>query len=317
MNTKRMFSVIINLILATGLTSNLFAATELAPGAQPQVSIDPKGIVRVAFGRNDSIFCSTSINSTAVFSKPIFVGRITGMHLGMGRGPQIASSSLKTIITAMDKSGDIHFFQLDHRNGQWVRKGMVNDVRGSAPEGLMSIAADNKDNFYAVWLDLREERMNNIYFSALSPTKKGWTENRLVYRSPDGHVCECCKPNIAVNNTRIALMFRNWIGGSRDLYLISSINNGRTFSPAQKLGSGTWPLKGCPMDGGGIAFTKGGTIITAWTRQGAVYTCHPGQLEQKLSNGKYTGLVTPSLNHQALVSFQEGENVKIIENLHQ
>ena len=48
-------------------------------------------------------------------------------------------------------------------------------------------------------------------------------------------------------------MFRNNVNGSRDEYLVESRDGGRSFAAARKLGSGTWPLNGCPMDGGGLA----------------------------------------------------------------
>ena len=84
------------------------------------------------------------------------------MHLGMSRGPQLASSANYSIITAMDKAGDIHWFRLNHSSKEWKDMGTVNDLKGSSPEGLMSIAADKKDNFYAVWLDTRNGNRNQV-----------------------------------------------------------------------------------------------------------------------------------------------------------
>jgi hypothetical protein len=49
------------------------------------------------------------------------------------------------------------------------------------------------------------------------------------------------------------VMFRNLINGNRDLYLIESIDNGKTFGQATKPGNGYWKLNGCPMDEGGLA----------------------------------------------------------------
>lgn len=285
----------------------------LSAGIQPQVSIDTKGIVRVVFGRNDSIFCATSINQGKTFSASIWVAKVKEMHIGMGRGPQIASSVKFSVITAMDKSGEIHFFQLDHKNDKWVSKGFINDTKSSAPEGLMSIAADNRDNFYAVWLDTRQDKKNNIYFSSLMSAESKWSKNKLVYLSPDSHVCECCKPNLAVSKGKLAIMFRNWLGGSRDLYLVKSDNQGKTFEMAQKLGLGTWKLNGCPMDGGGLAFDDHGKIQTTWQREGIIYTCTPGDKEVKLAAGRGCVMAHNSKNNQWVVAYQEGENAKLVE----
>ena len=85
-------------------------------------------------------------------------------------------------------------------------------------------------------------------------------------------------------------MFRNWLKGSRDLYLITSVNKGKTFSEAQKLGLGTWPLKGCPMDGGGLSIDSEKYIRTAWQRDGIVYYAEPGKAEEKVGEGRGVGM---------------------------
>ena len=97
------------------------------------------------------------------------------------------------MITAMDKAGDTHSYLLKHQSGDWKSASTVNDIKGSAPEGLMALTADKDDNFYAVWLDTRLAQKNNIFLSKVNGSGK-WSKNKLVYQSPEGHVCECCKP---------------------------------------------------------------------------------------------------------------------------
>ena len=61
------------------------------------------------------------------------------------------------------------------------------------PEGLMSLAADDNNNFYAVWLDLRLGQKNNICFATLKGNKK-WTSDKLAYMSRESRVCEYANP---------------------------------------------------------------------------------------------------------------------------
>jgi hypothetical protein len=280
----------------------------ISKGQQPQISMDNAGIIRAVFGRTDSIFCSTSSDKGGSFSKPVLVGVVSKMHLGMARGPQLASSAHYSVITAMDQKGDIHFFVLNHKNGQWQNKGLVNDIKGSAPEGLMNIACDNRDNFYAAWLDLRLNKRNNIYFSSLPAGHTRWLKNKLVYRSPDEHVCECCRPSIAVKGSKVAIMFRNWLNGSRDLYLATSTDMGRAFNAAIKLGAGTWKLNACPMDGGSLNFNADNTINTTWQRQGTVYYCKPGENEKELGKGRDCSISTNAT--RTLVAMGNAGNLK-------
>jgi len=280
----------------------------ISRGQQPQISLDNNHVLRVVFGRNDSIFCATSTDMGALFSKPVMVGAIPQMHLGMARGPQLASSAHYSVITAMDKTGNIHYFVLDHRKGTWQNEGLINDTKATAPEGLMNIACDSQDNFYAVWLDIRLNKHNNIYYSSLPAGQAKWLKNTLVYRSPDEHVCECCRPSVGVKGSKVAIMFRNWLNGSRDLYLATSSNMGRTFGKANKLGNGTWKVNSCTMDGGSLDFNADNTINTAWQRQGYVYYCQPGESEKQLAKGRDCSISTAQ--NQVLVSMSDGGELK-------
>ena len=266
-----------------------YPQTVIGVGEQPQITVDLSGTIRLVYGKEDQIYYSRSLDDGKTFSQPVLVGRISEMHLGMTRGPQFASSRDFSIVTAIDKKGNIHASKLDHKSDTWEKAGNVNDTYGTAPEGLMSISADDKNNFYAVWLDLRENRKNNICFASFNG-KGSWSKNEFAYRSPESHVCECCKPSIAVKGNNVSIMFRNWLKGSRDLYLTKSVNKGKTFSEAQKLGLGTWPLKACPMDGGGLSIDSENYIRTAWQRDGIVYYAEPGKAEEKVGEGRGVGM---------------------------
>lgn len=101
----------------------------IAAGSQPQISTDNKGIIRVVFGRKDEIFCATSNDKGATFSQQVLVAQVPKMHLGMSRGPQLASSNNYSVITAQDESGNIHWYKLDHLSNHWKTMGVVNDLK--------------------------------------------------------------------------------------------------------------------------------------------------------------------------------------------
>ena len=61
----------------------------------------------------------------------------------------------------------------------------------------------------------------------------------MIHTSPDTSVCQCCKPSVVIKNNHIYVMFRNWLNGNRDLYLIQSDNSGTSFGTVQKLGIGS------------------------------------------------------------------------------
>ncbi|WP_198952504.1 hypothetical protein [Mucilaginibacter sp. MD40] len=308
---KRILPVLLLTLIFFSLTSLSNSVTGvIGAGAQPQISVDKSGVARIVYGTADKIWCVTSNDHGLTFSKPVMVAEVKDMHLGMSRGPQLASSKNYSVISAMDKAGNIHWFKLRNTSQKWQDMGIINDLKGSAPEGLMSIAADDEDHFYAAWLDIRTGKHNQIYFSSLSGKSLKWSKNSLAYQSPDQHVCECCKPSIAVHGSSVAIMFRNWLNGSRDLYVTRSSNSGQTFSAAQKLGLDTWKLNGCPMDGGGLVIDTSNTVQTTWQRKGAVYYCQPGQPEMYVGNGRSCAIAISGTS--SFITYQNSDTVKLV-----
>lgn len=282
----------------------------IAAGQQPQITIDDLGIIRIIYGNGDKIYCATSVDNGLTFPAIQLIGEIKDMHLGMSRGPQAASSKNFTLVSAIDKKGLVHIFQLNHQSGKWTKQSLANDVAGSAPEGLMSIAADQHNNFYAVWLDNRNDKNNKICFAKTTDQGSSWTKNKIVYQSPDKTVCECCKPTIAVSQSKVFIMFRNWLNGSRDLYLLQSGNKGTTFNTAVKLGYGTWKLNGCPMDGGGLAVNKKYAVAAVWQRQGQIYYCKPNEPEKLIAIGRGCSISDPE---NPIITWQDGNKLNLKE----
>jgi len=307
---KKVLLSIFSAIIFLAILSWAFPGMDtISTGSQPQISTDNNGIIRVVYGDKDNIFCAASDNQGITFSKPVLVGHVPAMHLGMSRGPQLASSANYSVITAIDKSGNIHWFQLNHLSQKWKNMGIVNDIKGSAPEGLMSLTADKKDNFYAVWLDTRTGGNNQVYLASVPGKKGAWSKNILAYSSPDGHVCECCKPSIAVKGPEVAIMFRNWLNGSRDLYVVKSLDGGKVFQPAQKMGIDTWKLNGCPMDGGGIVIDGSNRIHTIWQRKGNIYYAKAGEPETYIGKGRTCAISEAGAN--TVITFQNSDTLKL------
>ncbi|MEJ8755588.1 hypothetical protein WG947_01155 [Pontibacter sp. H259] len=298
------------LLLAASCNTAARDATDnlLAEGRQPQISVTAEGTTRVVYGQGDAIYCVTSQDNGNSFSDPVIVGKIKDLLLGMAMGPQIASTPSHSVVTAIDKKGNIHSFTLAHSANSWAKTGQVNDVPGVAAEGLMSIASNGEDTFYAVWLDVRSDKKNKVVLTSAKAPVTTWGANKVVYQSPDSTVCECCKPNIAVKEKKVHIMFRNWLNGSRDFYLSSSTDGGQTFAAPVKLGQGTWKVDGCPMDGGGLLIDKNNTVQTTWQRDGSIYVTSPGSSEKAIGKGRNCRISNPA---SPVVAWKDGDNLKV------
>ncbi|AWL10390.1 hypothetical protein HME7025_02550 [Aquirufa nivalisilvae] len=253
-------------------------------GQQPDFCLGKSGKIELVFGQKNKLFYSFSTDQGAHFSEPSLVDSLVGLHLGASRGPRIASSNSETIITAIDKKGNVYAFRKTN-TGAWL-KNQVNDIPDMAKEGFNAIAANQKNQFTVIWLDLRLNRKNNLMSSTSLDGGKTWQKNQLVYASPESNICECCQPNIIMNDGHIAIMFRNWLKGSRDMYVIESQNGGKSYNQAKKLGLGTWVLEACPMDGGSLSWTSTGEIATVWRRAENLYTSGVQGEEKLIGPGK-------------------------------
>lgn len=279
----------------------------LASGHLPVVVADANGTVHLVYGQDSIIYYTTAKSQTASFNTPSKVAILPNLVAGAKRGPQLAITDQFIVITAVNRKGDIFAYSLNQATHQWSPAVQVNDVPEVAKEGFQAVAGTDNGTFHAAWLDLRDDKKNKIVGASSHDGGRTWSANQVIYRSPDGTVCECCKVSIAAKNNDVYVQFRNWLSGSRNLYLAHSTDGGKTFIPAQKLGTGTWALNACPMDGGSVVLSAAGKPLTAWRRENTLYTCLPGELEQPISSGRNVTLATGTT--KPVLAWDEGGTV--------
>ncbi len=258
---------------------------ELQGALQPQVAVAPTGRIHVTFGKGNAIYHAASPDAGRTFTRSVKVGELPKLALGMRRGPRIVASDEVLTITAISHTdGNLHAWVSKDYGATWKAGAHVNDAPNSAREGLHAMASDGTGNVLVTWLDLRNGGME-LWRTTSADGGATWGANALVYKSPDGHICECCHPSATMDSQgRAAAMWRNWLDGSRDMYVALSTDSGKTFAAAQKLGSGTWKLKGCPMDGGAITLDAAGKPLTAWRREKTVFASEIADTEAQLAD---------------------------------
>jgi hypothetical protein len=257
---------------------------------QPQLTAH-KNMVALTFGASNAIYFSSSSDQGRTFSTPVKVADNGVLALGRHRGPRVAITDRAIVVSAVvgqkggGADGDLTAWRSADGGKTWSEGVRVNDVPGAAREGLHAMAAGPDGLLFAIWLDLRT-RGTKLYGAASTDGGATWSKNRLIYQSPDGHICECCHPSVQVGHQgRVYVMWRNWLAGARDMYLAVSSDGGKTFR-TQKLGQGSWPLNACPMDGGGLALNAHGSLVSIWRREHTVFAASPGEPEKEIGAGK-------------------------------
>lgn len=281
----------------------------IASGQMPNLIKDKEDNLHLVYGSGDSIMYTFSSNHGETFSTPALISILPELAASHTRGPQIAATSKGLTVVACNSLGDIFSFNKSG-SGNWQQSGKVNDVDTTAKENLMALSGDGEYAF-TIWLDLRENKHNKIYGAKSNDGGKTWSKNTLVYASPDTTVCECCKPSVVVKGNNVYVMFRNWLQGNRDMYLIQSTDAGNTFGQAKKLGNGNWKLNGCPMDGGGLAVSDNDELQTVWRREGKVYAAIPSKPEKEIGEGK--GCTLTIVNGKNVYAWTENGEVVVIK----
>ena len=253
----------------------VFEGNESSAPKQPQACISSTGTVHLTFGVGQQVYYCRVDGDKCSAAQVAF--QIPNMSLGMRRGPRIAHSGKAIVVTAIGgaqgrgRDGDILSYRSLDDGKTWLGPVKVNDVEASGREGLHAMTASEEGTLWCVWLDLREKG-TKLFASKSEDHGATWSKNNLIYRSPDGSICECCHPSIVVSKKNVHVLFRNSLQGNRDMYLVSSDDQGTTFGNAVRLGRDSWRLNACPMDGGMLVTNNNGDLATVWRRDRSVIT---------------------------------------------
>ena len=314
-------------ILLPFLLAASLGATELQPAGkaelrQPQLAA-AYGRVALAYGSGSEIWFRSSADGGRTFAPAVKVAESGALALGRHRGPRITILKDSMLITAVAGSAVSHG---EHAHGlpekgelmvwrstdgkAWTRVARINDIPAAAEEGLHAIAADQQGHLFAAWLDHRNKG-TELYGARSVDGGLTWSKNVRIYASPDGTICQCCDPSIAIGaDGTIHVMWRNVLEGSRDLYLTES-KDGEHFGAVQKVGAGTWKIDACPMDGGGLVLDHSdhgdhGQPVTAWRRESTIYLDRVGSTEQALGEGKDVAIAAGAKGVYAIWSSTQG-----------
>jgi hypothetical protein len=302
------------------------------PYRAPQLAVSTN-LVALAYGSAGGVYVATSTNEGLDFSKPVKVAEVPILMLGRHRGPRIVISKDTIIVTTVSghavatgphahglpSDGDLLAWRSTDRGKTWSKALRINDVPSAAREGLHTLAADAQGNLFAAWLDLRHTG-TRLFGAWSKDSGASWGANVQIYESPDGTICQCCHPFAAfAESGALEVMWRNSLGGARDLYLLRSGQGERSFSKPEKLGNGTWMLNACPMDGGGLAHADGRTI-TAWRRDQEIFLAEPGEPEKSIGEGKDVAIAASQgriyalwLQGTRLVAWNQGKTEVLTE----
>lgn len=270
-------------------------------GIQPQVVVDSAGTVHLLYFAGEpkagDLFYVHSSDGGAKFSAPIRVNSEPGSAIALGtiRGGQMA----------IGKNGRIHVAW--NGSSAALPKGPVNPEtkNASAPmlysrmddkksgfepqrnlmtkttdlDGGGTVAADQQGHVWVAWHGhpvqggAQGEAGRQVYLASSNDDGKSFTAEAPAWDNPTG-ACGCCGMKMFASKAgTLQATYRAATGGvHRSMYLLTSRDNGRTFS-GSKLQD--WEINACPMSSEDIVNDGKGTAV-AWETAGQVYWSHGG-----------------------------------------
>src|SRR5258708_3211246 len=198
-------------------------------------------MIAVTFGAGSTVYFSASRDQGRTFSAPVKVAEAPLLALGRHRGPRVAITPSAIVISALvgtkdppGSDGDLKSWRSTDGGKTWSAGVAINDVVASAREGLQTMVSGPDGLVFAAWLDLRGKG-TRLYGAVSKDGGASWSKNVSVYESTDGSICQCCHPTALIDaKSEIHVMWRNALGGARNMYLAHSNDGGKSFrAPAQ------------------------------------------------------------------------------------
>ena len=257
---------------------------------EPQISVGTNGHVALAWGTRERISCCYGDPADqASFQRVHTMPEKLSYSVGMRRGPRIEIlTGDQIVLTAIGgekgggKDGDLLAWRSLPEKETWSVVQRINSTPGTAREGLHAMARGAHGELYCAWIDLRSGRPQ-VYGALSRDGGATWVNEGLV--SGDAEICPCCAPSTCFDGESAAcVMWRGVSKGARDMQLARSSDGGKTFGAAAKLGTGTWKLDACPMDGG-VLVVIDGKATGIWRREQSIFMAADDLSERLLGTG--------------------------------
>jgi hypothetical protein len=136
-------------------------------------------------------------------------------------------------------------------NGKTWKQAANPAANNEGDQSHIDLIADQHGNFHAVWLEDPEE---NGYQSLRYARSVDWGKRWSQAATLDDSTCSCCWNTFAVSpENELNILYRDM--KPRDMSLLQSYDDGKSWRHVSTVGEFNWKFDGCPHVGGGLAYT--------------------------------------------------------------
>ncbi len=269
------------LLLAALVSAGLAAQVDIQrvpdSGIQPLAAVSPDGAVHVVYytgdaGHGDLYYVHSQPSG---WSAPLRVNHEPGSAIAVGsiRGARLALASNGAIHVAWNSSHRPSAMLYTRLSPGASAFEPERDVSGPNPaiDGGGALAADPHGNVYVFWHaplpDTQGEANRRVWLARSRDGGATFEAPRIAWNSPVG-ACGCCGMNAYAFNGAVYVLFRSAQAlVHRDMYLLTSRDQGATFSGNK---AAEWNVGYCVMSSSAFASSPAG-LEAAWETERQVY----------------------------------------------
>jgi uncharacterized protein YceK len=136
-------------------------------------------------------------------------------------------------------------------NGRTWKQGPNPAANNAGDQSHIDLIADQHGNFHAAWLEDPEE---NGYQSLRYARSVDWGKRWSQAVTLDDSTCSCCWNTFSLSpEGDLNILYRDM--KPRDMALLQSTDDGKSWRHVSMVGDFDWEFDGCPHVGGGLTFT--------------------------------------------------------------
>lgn len=168
--------------------------------------------------------------------------------------------------TKYNKYGGALFYSISNDDGvTWSEKVKLVSDEKSTSQSFYDLTQLENGELGLTWLDNRfstkEKRGSTLFFTSTDGEFGFHKEKPIAFNT-----CQCCRTDIKVSDGEVKIAFRNIIeGGIRDMFYLTSNDNGENFTQSKRISVDKWEIDGCPHTGPSISSDKNKTGVVWFT----------------------------------------------------
>ena len=251
-------------IAATDSPSLNFGVYDFPKAQSLSLTGDNSSTVYVIYGQDHSLFVARSNDGGQTFRAPVLATGDNDVHILPVEHPAISVGTNGIVgIAWLELPPDYHgatiWYAASEDGGQTFAPAQLVATESQGEVAMVQVAFDQAGHPILAWLNGRQLKFARSF-------DHGTTFSDAMSLGTGS--CECCQPQLHVNNEHIYIAYRGLEAGGdqgdiRDIVMIRSEDAGQTFGPVVPVADAHFYLSACPIAGPSLA-THAGKFYITW-----------------------------------------------------